>query len=206
MKTSHLAATLLATLAGACATSEIRVSEPMPMMQEQGGDEPSMDEMMAAWMKAGMPGEQHRALDPFVGNWNATVKMWMDPAAPPQESKGKMTSAWILGDRYLEQKYEGEFMGQPFTGLSIMGYDNAGEAYIGMWIDSMSTAMSISKGQLSGKTFTFQATCTDPMTGQPSTCKETLVIDGPDKHTMAMYEQRGDEQVKTMEIVYERAR
>src|SRR5512132_4066810 len=77
-------------------------------------DEKAMMEMM---MKAATPGEQHKKLDAFAGTFDAKLKMWMDPSKPPEESTGTAESKWVLGNRYLEQHYEGSFMGQPFSGL-----------------------------------------------------------------------------------------
>jgi hypothetical protein len=47
-------------------------------------DEKAMMEMMA---KYSTPGEEHKKLQNFVGTWDTTAKMWMDPGATPQESK-----------------------------------------------------------------------------------------------------------------------
>src|SRR5262245_35943748 len=60
------------------------------------------------------PGAAHKALDPLVGDWNAEVKMWMEPGAPPTISKGNAKSTWALRDRYVQAEFSGEFMGTPF--------------------------------------------------------------------------------------------
>lgn len=168
--------------------------------------QPTSDEMMAAMMRVGTPGAQHKALEPFVGTWDATVTSWMDPAKPPSVFKGRMVNAWILGGRYLEQKFEGEFMGQPFQGTGTWGFDVAAGKYFGTWIDSMSTGMMTSWGPVpkDGKTFTSQSEVTDPMTGKPSHGEEVVTLDSPTQHTMTMYEMRGDKKVKSMQIVYTR--
>src|SRR5690606_1247386 len=46
-------------------------------------------------MKHATPGEGHKALEPFVGSWNARVTMWMDPSQPPIEADGVMENRWI---------------------------------------------------------------------------------------------------------------
>ena len=175
---------------------------------QKGGDKkpesPNMADMMAAMQKAGTPGAQHKALDGFVGTWSAKVSMWMDPSAPATESTGTMVTKWIYGGRYLEQKFEGDMMGQKFEGTSLWGYDIAAGNYVGIWIDSMGTAISSSTGGMSkdGKSFTMSNTCTDPMTGKPATGEEVIKIDSPTSHSMTMYETKDGKKVKSMEIVY----
>jgi hypothetical protein len=169
---------------------------------------PSAQEMMAAMMRAGTPGAQHRALDPFVGTWNAHLTMWMDPAAPAEESTGKMVNAWILDGRYLEQRYEGEVGGQKFSGRGLWGYDVAANQYVGSWIDSMSTAHSTSVGPASkdGKRFEMVGVNTNPLDGKPSYGDQVITVDSPNQHTLTMYERRDGKQVKMMQIVYTRAK
>jgi hypothetical protein len=95
MKILATLAVLLTTLTLGCSSSGTN----------DAAKQPSMDEVMAAMMRAGTPGDAHRKLDAFVGTWNAKLKMWMDPAAPAEESTGVMTNAWTLDGRYLEQKF-----------------------------------------------------------------------------------------------------
>ena len=168
--------------------------------------EPSPQEMMAAMMKAGTPGAEHKALEPFVGTWSAKVTMWMDPSQPAQESSGTMVNSWVYDGRYLEHKFEGDMGGEKFAGTGLWGFDVAAGKYIGFWYDSMSTGLSNSTGTASadGKKFTMTSVMTDPMTGKPATGDEVITLDGPDKHTMEMFEDRGGKKVKTMEIVYTR--
>lgn len=197
MKILATLAVLLTTLTLGCSSSGTN----------DAAKQPSMDEMMAAMTRAGTVGDAHRKLDAFVGTWNAKLKMWMDPAAPAEESTGVMTNAWTLDGHYLEQKFQGNFGGHPFSGVSLWGYDVAGGKYVGIWVDSMSTAISVATGQASadGKSFTMHMVNTDPMTGKPAHGEELITIDSANQHTMTMYELRGDEKIKTMEIVYTRA-
>src|SRR5688572_31470819 len=78
--------------------------------------DPKMQEMMKKVEAAGTPGAAHKGLDPLVGDWNAEVKLWMAPEAPPNVSKGSAKSTWILNGRFVQQEFKGEFMGKPFRG------------------------------------------------------------------------------------------
>lgn len=196
MKTFSLFVLLVAASSFGCASNGAQHSHAQPTPQQ----------MMEAMMRTGTPGAEHKALEPFVGSWNATVSWWMDPSMPPSESKGTMVNSWVYGGRYLEQKFVGDMDGQRFEGTGLWGFDIAAGKYIGTWYDSMSTSMSRSVGSISkdGKSFRMTAYNTDPVTGQESCGEELITLDGPNQHTMAMYEDRGGQKVMTMKIVYTR--
>jgi len=172
------------------------------------GKQPTMAEVTAAMTHAGTPGAQHKALEPFVGTWSAKVSFWVDPHAPVMESTGTMVNSWKFGGHYLEQKFEGDMGGMPFEGSGLWGFDVAAGKYIGIWIDSMSTAIMHSSGPVpkDGKTFTSKSEMTDPMSGKAAYGEEVITLDSPTQHTMRMFEDRGGQKVKTMEIVYTRLR
>ncbi|MBK7642542.1 MAG: DUF1579 domain-containing protein [Planctomycetes bacterium] len=166
--------------------------------------EPDQQEMMAAMQRAATPGAQHKALDAFVGTWDAKVTFWMDPKAPPMESTGTMVNSWIYDGHYLEQKFEGDMGGMPFQGTGMWGFDVAAGKYVSTWFDSMSTSISVGSGPASkdGKTFLSEAINTNPITGEPSKGSEVITIVSPSEHKMEMFEMHGDQKVKTMQIVY----
>jgi len=169
-------------------------------------EQPTPDEMMAAWQRAGTPGAEHRQLDVFVGDWDVAIEFWMDPSAPPSQMKGVMHTEWMLDGRYLDQRYEGEMEGMPFHGRGTWGYDVAGGHYVGTWLDNWSTTLMVSRGRglEGGKSFVLQTHATDPISCKPAEGLEEIHVEGPDRHTMTMYENRGGERVKTMHMVYTR--
>ena len=61
--------------------------------------QPPMDPGMQAMMTAMTPGEHHEHLKKLAGKHDYTMKMWMDPSAPPTESTGKRNAEMILGGR-----------------------------------------------------------------------------------------------------------
>ena len=83
-----------------------------------------MAEMMKKAEAAGAPGAAHKALEPLVGEWNAEVKIWMAPGAPPDVTRATAKSTWEMKGRFVREEFRGEFMGKPFHGLSFTGYDN----------------------------------------------------------------------------------
>jgi hypothetical protein len=169
---------------------------------------PDMDPaMMDAMMKAGQPGDAHKALNPFVGKWNTKVTFWMMPGSDPMVTTGMSENKWVMGGRYLEQRFNGTMMGAPFEGMGVTGYDNVKKQYWGTWMDNMSTGMMSSTGSASsdGKTFTFTATMADPMTGKDASSEEKITIVDANHHTMEMWGAGPDgKNFKMMEIQYTR--
>ena len=198
MMIRNLSTLFLALTTLACATTDEGASKPAAA--------PTMEEMNEAMMRAATPGAQHKALDAFVGTWNAKLTIWMEPGQPPMETTGSMVNAWKYDGRYLDQQFEGDFMGMPFKGTAMWGFDVAAGKYIGFWYDSGSTGMATFSGPIpkDGKTFVSQMAMTDLVTGQPNSGESVVTIDSPTQHTMTMYENRGGQKTKTMTIVYTR--
>ncbi|HSE62137.1 MAG TPA: DUF1579 domain-containing protein [Thermoanaerobaculia bacterium] len=165
-------------------------------------DEKAMMEMMA---KYSTPGEEHKKLESFVGTWDTTAKMWMEPGAPPQESKGVSENKMALGGRFLEQSFEGTMMNQPFTGKGYTGYDIYKKQYVGTWMDTMGTAIMSATGKAdpSGKMITFTGAMDDPMSGKKMDFKEVVTLVDDDHHTFEMWMPGPDGKMfKMMEIQY----
>ena len=70
-------------------------------------------EEMKAWQDNMTPGENHQWLASMNGNWDATVKMWMDPTQPPNISKATTKNEMILGGLYQRSQHSGTMMGMP---------------------------------------------------------------------------------------------
>lgn len=174
--------------------------------QEHPKMTPEEMKLMEAYQKAGTPGEGHKALDPLTGTWNTVILFYPAPGAPPQESTGISENRWILGGRYLEQRFKGMAMGQPFEGVGYTAYDNLRKQYVGTWMDSMSTSVMYTTGTASGPgKWKFTGTMDDPVTGKAQEIEEIITIDGPDKHTFVMMGPGTDGRMfRTMEIVYTR--
>lgn len=155
-----------------------------------------------------LPNENHERLNHFVGTWNVTNRMWMEPGAEPMESTASTNVKWVLDGRFLMEEYKGDMMGTPFTGLGISGFDNHEGKYTSLWMDSMGTAVMKSTGSVdsSGKVFTYHGSYWDPWSKMDTNCKFVLKITGKDSHTFTMYVLMPDgSEFKTMEMTYTRA-
>jgi hypothetical protein len=167
-------------------------------------DEKAMMEMMA---KYSTPGAEHKALESWVGTWDTTAKMWMDPNSPPQESKGASENKMALGGRFLEQSFEGTFMNQPFSGKGYTGYDLYKKQYVSTWMDTMGTMIMMATGtaDASGKKVTMTGQMDDYMTGKKMDFKQTATVVDADHNMFELWMTGPDGKMfKTLEIQYTR--
>lgn len=177
---------------------------PSPAQNPQDMDPAKMMEEMARVMA---PNENHERLKSLVGKWNVTTKMWMQPDGAPEETKGTADIKVFPGGRFVQEDFRGKIMGKPFSGFSLTGFDNTKQKYQMLWVDSMSTCMTVSEGTVdaSGKVVTTVATSLDPLTKKPAQMKFVMTLESDKKHTTETYERGKDgKEFRSMEIVYTR--
>jgi hypothetical protein len=194
-----LIALLLATSSLAFADDKSQTSPPKL--------DPKMAEMMKKMEAAGTPGAAHEVLKSLAGEWKAEVTNWMAPGAPATVTQGKAKNTWILGGRFIQGEFEGEFAGKPFHGLSLMGYDNTKQRYESVWIDDAGTALVTAEGTASdaGRVITLEGKYDCPMTGQKDRpMKQVYRIVSRDQHVFEMHDPTKGKDSKTMEITYTR--
>lgn len=165
---------------------------------------PEMQAMMEAFEKASTPGEAHEHLAKAAGTWKLTIKMWMEPGSEPEINEGTAEREMIMGGRHLEERITSTAMGMPFQGRGITGYDNVTGKYWGTWIDNMSTSVLVTEGQREGDAMVFSGKASNPMGGPPTEMKMVSKMEGDDKEVVEIFEMHGGDEVKTMEIIYER--
>lgn len=152
---------------------------------------------------------EHEKLKPFEGTFRAEVRMWMGPGEP-MVSTGRMVNELDLGGRFLRQTYKGDPSDGPFPdfeGRGYWGYNNITKKFEGFWIDTASTMMQTEVGDLdeSGKVWTMVGEMPNPQTGDNMTKRSVITVEDDDHHTMEMFFDTGDGEVKSMEIQYQRA-
>lgn len=184
-----------------------RGSTPVSERESQSGRKAAIDrdEMMQKMAAAGTPGPAHKALEPLVGNWKAEVKCWMDPDGPPNVSHGTAKTKWVLNGHFLQEEFNGEMMGKPFTGISLMGYDNTKQKFNTIWMSDMQTSIFVSegKGESGNKVITLEGKSTCPTADKKDVLvKSVFRLLSPDKHVFEMFDE--DKGLKTMEITYTR--
>ncbi|MBA3686320.1 MAG: DUF1579 domain-containing protein [Planctomycetes bacterium] len=164
---------------------------------------PGMDPAAMEMMK---PGPEHQMLAKRAGTWDVACKMWMMPDAPAQESKGTAKTTVILDGRYIQDDFTGEFMGQPFKGMGLTGYDRQEKKYYSTWVDSMSTSMMQMTGtsEDNGKTVTTTGECMCPMAKEKIAFRQVEKHTSDDAFTVEMYKTVNGKESKCMELAYTR--
>jgi hypothetical protein len=176
--------------------------------------QPNEQEMMAKMMEMAQPGANHKILADMVGTWKYKVKFWMAPGAPPSESTGTTVYKSIMGGRYVI----GDVMGQmempgadgkmkktEFKGMSIDAYDNVKQKFVSTWLDNMGTGVMMMEGTYDPATQSLTYTGTaEMMPGMTSKVRQVVKVGDKNQHSMEYYEDRGQGEMKTMEINYTR--
>lgn len=165
--------------------------------------------MMKNWQAYMTPGDMHKMVASWDGNWTCAVTSWMQPGAPPMTNGGTATNKMILGGRYQSSYFKGSFEGMPFEGMGTLGYDNAKKIFISTWVDNMGTGVMKLEGpwDAATKSMELKGIMIDPGTGKEAPVRETFVINDDNTQTMAMYAKGPDgKEFKTMEIVFKRAK
>ena len=165
-----------------------------------------MQEIMEIYRKLGTPGEPHRLLAKLEGSWTTRNKSWTDPGSPPRESVGTCERKLILNGHFLQEEYSGDMMGIPFTGISLMGYNNHTKNYETTWCDSMSTGIFKFEGVASkdGKTITQECRFDDPVRGPAVWRTVTRIKDDNTTEFEMFLTPRGKKEEKMMEMTYSR--
>jgi len=179
---------------------------PTTEKEKKQGNKMDMQAMMEVYTKLATPGVPHKVLASMEGSWNAKIKSWTEANKPPMESGGTCEQKMLLGGRFLQQKFTGDMMGSPFTGIGVTGYDNHTKKYVSTWMDSMSTAILVFEGTASadGKTITQESHYDAPIKGPLKWRSVTRVMDD-NTWSFEMYEtDKSGKEEKMMEITYTR--
>jgi Protein of unknown function (DUF1579) len=178
--------------------------------------QPNPADMMKQMMEMSKTGENHKLLASMAGTWSYTVKFSPAPGAPSQESKGTAVRKTIMGGRYLAGEYtskmqmpgaDGKMKDVEFKGMSTDGYDNVKKKFVGSWVDNMGTGIMNSEGTYdpASKTFTYTGDY-EPTPGMKTKVRMVVKMIDQDHQIFENYEDRGGQEVKTMEISYTRAK
>lgn len=184
------------------------VVAPTSFVQPEGEMTPEqMMEVMKEWAALA---PEHASLQQMVGTWDCAAKFWMDPAAPPMETKGQSVNDSVLGGRFVTQHFTmPDFMGMPFEGMGAVGFDKQQGKFVNVWVDNFGTAMILMTGDFDKKanTWTWHGKAASPM-GE-SEMKHVVKCVDADHTVMEFWESNamtGGEFIKTGEITYSRSK
>ncbi len=165
-----------------------------------------MAEMMQKWMEMSKPGPYHERLAKRIGKYDTEMTVY--GMAAPMKSTGEAEIRWLIEGRWMITESKYSMMGQPARGYAIEGYDNFKKKYVGMWVDSMSTALLTMSGTASrdGQTESMWGLMDEPMTGEVGKhAKYVTRVISDDKFVFEIHDLAiGGDRTKVVEIVYTR--
>lgn len=85
----------------------------------------------------------HVLLASFIGAWTGSTRLWLDPAAPPEEAAIYLNAEAILGGRWLRVTYRGVAAGKPHGGEMLLGFHKDAGSFEMAWVDSFHTGSAI---------------------------------------------------------------
>lgn len=165
-------------------------------------EEDAPDEM-EGWMALGTPGPEHAWLAGFVGDWNVETRFY-EGDGEPTVGHGKASIASLWGGRYLDMRYTGDFMGNPFEGRGTWAYNNGAKRYESTWIDGFSTQLATTTGHREGETLTLSGRVYTP-SGEVAT-RDVVKREGPDRWILSSWWAMPQGERNISDLVFTRAK
>jgi len=175
--------------------------------------------MMERCAAAGTPGDPHRALQAFAGEWDVACEFFMGgPGSDAMTSKGLSRIRPVLGGRFLVEEFETTLMmpdpadpskmaATPYQGLGYLGYDNLRKVYVGTWMDSMGTGILKYTGACdpAGKRFAMYGEMDEPALGVVGRMvKYVTQVVAPDRKVFECYDLHAGDDYLVMRLTYTR--
>jgi hypothetical protein len=157
----------------------------------------SLQNEMPDWLRRGLPGPEHKALEPLVGTWRVHMSFYAtfgrSPDEPPIVAEGFICKRrWVADGRYIEDITEGA----TYWRKGWLGYSNMDRRYEWVTIDAVNSNMMIYSGaavpgnntaiSMSG-TFTDQGVAGEQFVGKSIGMRTAIMIDGQDRHVFELY-------------------
>jgi len=169
--------------------------------------------MMKQMMELAKLNENHKLLADLAGSWSTSVKM-MEPGKEPTVSKGSVTYKSIMNGRYFVGDHtgsmkmpgaDGKMKDFTFKGMSTDGYDNVKQKFTSSWMDNMGTGIMTMEGTYdpATKTFTYNGEM-EMVPGMKTPVRSVVKVTDKNHRTFEWYENRGGQEMKTLEINYTR--
>lgn len=169
--------------------------------------------MMKQMMELAKLNDNHKLLADLAGSWSTSVKM-MEPGKEPTLSKGSVTYKSIMNGRYVIGDHtgsmkmpgaDGKMKDFTFKGMSTDGYDNVKQKFTSSWMDNMGTGILMFEGTYdpATKTFTYTGEM-EVVPGMKTPVRSVVKVTDKNHRTFEWYENRGGQEMKTLEIDYTR--
>lgn len=147
----------------------------------------------------------HKVLRKLEGNWTVA---WRSYDLGDSVSGGFSQIRSVMDGRFVEERFQGVLAGKSFQGRNFIGYNNATDLYEGVWIDSLNTGMTITKGRFDEESDTifFVGSVYNPVSGKTESARSKLVFVGEDSFSLFVKSQADSRRNRiSLELQYNRA-
>jgi len=170
---------------------------------EEAKKVPSPSDLLKLLAENGKPGAEHKKLEPFVGEWTFTLKLWTNPDDAPAELTGTVQRKWIMGGRFVQETVEGKCGDKTFEGLGLLGYDNAQKKFTATRVCGLCGKVCSSTGTISDSDRKFEFATEEycPLCHEMVKGRDELIVEGKDKIILNVYKTVKGKEVKVIEIV-----
>jgi Protein of unknown function (DUF1579) len=120
------------------------VAAPPGLSAQTTGGQPAgpaaAQQEMPNWVRRGLPGRGHAALEPLIGTWRVRKSIYgtmgRSPDQPPIISEDITTRRdWVADGHYIQDTTEGTVDGKPYWRRGWLGYSNMDRRYEWVTID-----------------------------------------------------------------------
>lgn len=188
--------TLLAALLLACATG-LQASDSQVDLKEQ----------LEKAKNFTSPGENHKKLERFLGQWDTELRLFL-PSGPTPPEKGSATGAWLMEGRWLKFETQGSMMGFPLSTFMIFGYDNFKQSFVSASINGYDTALTTTEGDMdpSDRVLISYGTLDEYLTGENDKMVKYLWrFTSPDELVLEVYDLPiGEKNNQVIEVRFKR--
>ncbi len=176
--------------------------------QQMSEEQKEQQRMLKLWQEYTSPGEKHKHLEYFVGEWESTQKIFsQQPGVEPRVRRQEIRVKSLFGGRFTEAhiKILQKIMGIDPAGTVITGHDNYRKKFWSVTFGNIGTDYSLMSGTLdeTGKIRTDYGEMENFFSGEKYRVKAVTTIIDENKYTYEYYrvDSSGNE-IKTMEITY----
>lgn len=154
-------------------------------------------------------GPAHARLEPLVGLWDTSTRVFDDLGTRPVEDDGSVEKHWVLGRRFLREDLAGiSNRDRPYMGLGFLGYDAVRRLYQSVWMSTGGTGVTTASGTIdeTGAVLTLVGDEIEPSTGVLRRFRAILRIESDDRHVLTQSYVAPDGVYRPgFEIVYRRS-
>ncbi|MCC7509177.1 MAG: DUF1579 family protein [Planctomycetes bacterium] len=122
----------------------------VPILSQDKGSTP--EEEVEAWAKVHLPGDEHKMLTRYAGDWELEIALTFTPGSDPVKVKGASKLESAMGGRFLHESYDMKEGPMAHTGEIWLGFDNVKKKYQFSQLTSMDTGMKLFEGDYDAKT------------------------------------------------------